>query len=35
MKKPTFTIWKMSNGDFSYINLEITDIEYNIEETNR
>lgn len=25
-------VWKMSGGDFNYINLEITDIEYNIVE---
>jgi hypothetical protein len=28
-------IWKTSSGDFSYINLEITDIEYNTAETYR
>jgi hypothetical protein len=26
-------IWKMSSGDFSYINLEITDLEFNVAET--
>lgn len=28
-------VWKMNGGDFSYINLEIMDIEYNITETYR
>jgi hypothetical protein len=28
-------VWKMSRGDFSYINLEITELEYNVTETYR
>ncbi|MDD5702063.1 MAG: hypothetical protein PHU23_08410 [Dehalococcoidales bacterium] len=28
-------VWKMSSGDFSYINLEVTDLEYNMAETYR
>jgi hypothetical protein len=30
-----YALWKMSSGDFSYINLEITELEYNIAETFR
>jgi hypothetical protein len=28
-----YALWKMDGGDFSYINLEITDLEYNAAET--